>query len=264
MTTQFTDLGRFGWQMLSGSRNRHEIMIANLRAKDIQHHLQGLSTLQILDLANGQLRPQTLILKSMGYEIFGIDLINKHQSGIKEFGYKYARWLFSKQLGFTKSNNQGLNLTCGDVQKLPYVENCFDLISSVAAFEHFLDVPSVIQEMHKVLRTGGIIWVAIHLFSSLSGGHNVKLMEIPLRNLPRGIDAWDHLRKQRIPFQVPLNEWRVHQYLEEFSNHFNIINHYCAYREGENLLTPDIEAELSQYSRNELTYRTYVIVSQKV
>jgi hypothetical protein len=84
-----------------------------------------------------------------------------------------------------------------------------------------------------------------------------------LKHLPDGVDAWDHLRQRRLPFHVPLNEWRIDQYLAEFSKHFEIVKHYCAMREGDEFLTPDIEAELADYSRDELTCGAYVIVACK-
>jgi hypothetical protein len=134
----------------------------------------------------------------------------------------------------------------------------------VAAFEHFAHVPGTVAELHRVLRPSGLAWVAIHLFTSPSGGHNFRLTEIPLRTIPPGVEAWDHLRKRRLPFSVPLNEWRIGQYVAAFSRHFEILKNYCAMREGEELLTPAIAAELSNYSREELTCGAYVIVARKL
>ncbi len=146
---------------------------------------------------------------------------------------------------------------------MPFRKKSFDLVTSVAAFEHFLDVPLVLKETCRVVRLGGFVWVLVHLFSSPSGGHNVSLSEVPLHTIPRGIDPWDHLRKRRLPFHVPLNEWRRDRYLEEFGKHFEVLKHYCAMREGENFLTPQIAGELSNYSRDELTCGAYVIVARK-
>lgn len=89
MTNQLTDLIRFGWQMHSGYRYRHEMMIADLRLKDINPYIQDVSSFRILDLANGQLQPQSLILHSLGQETFGIDFIDCRQSGLRSLGYKY-------------------------------------------------------------------------------------------------------------------------------------------------------------------------------
>jgi len=108
-----------------------------------------------------------------------------------------------------------------------------------------------------------MLWALVHLFSSPSGGHNVSLSQVPLCDIPRGIQPWDHMRKRHLPFHVPLNEWRKDQYLAEFQKHFEILKQYCAMREGEHLLTPQIESELSDYSRDELTCGAYVIVGRK-
>lgn len=88
-------------------------------------------------------------------------------------------------------------------------------------------------------------------------------MELPIRKISRGIDPWDHLRDRRLLFHVPLNEWRIHQFLDIFSDHFEILNHYCAIKEGEHIPTANIKAELSDYSTEELTCRTYVMVAQE-
>ncbi len=62
---------------------------------------------------------------------------------------------------------------------------------------------------------------------------------------------------------MPLNEWRKDQYLATIGRHFEILKHYCMTREGESILTPEIQAELSEYSRDELTCAAYIIVARK-
>ena len=71
------------------------------------------------------------------------------------------------------------------------------------------------------------------------------------------------LRRRRLPSPAPLNGWHRDQYLEVFAGYFEIVNHYCVTREGEKLLTPQLEAELSTYSRDELTCRSYIILARK-
>lgn len=142
--------------------------------------------------------------------------------------------------------------------------NSFNLVSFVAAYEHFLNVLAVIREISRVLCKGVIVWNEIHQFSSLSWGHNVNLMEISLRILPNGIKTLGSPSKKVIPIQVPLNEFRIHQYIKEFSRRFDQIEHYCTMREGEHLLSPEIQSELSDYSREEFTCGFYFIVARKV
>jgi SAM-dependent methyltransferase len=241
---------------------RDEQALADERLQDITPYLDLSCPQRVLDLANGRLLPQYILLQAAGHRVIGIDLINRPQPlNSEEIGYRVARWLYARRVpGYSIAYH---TLTCGDVAILPFPSESFDLVTSIAAFEHFLNAPAVVAELERVLRPGGVAYIRIHPFTCPSGGHNLKLMEIPLRHLPAGVDAWDHLRRRRLPFHVPLNELRIDQYLAEFAKHFEIVKHYCAMREGEEFLTPAIEAELAAYSRDELTCGAYVIVACK-
>ena len=260
---QVSDYLQYGWQLVNGFRTDGERKIAARRRRDISPHLDGDRPLRILDLANGRLRPQYVLLNAAGHQVYGIDLVNQPESSWVDMAYSLARWIYIRKLGLTAEATAGQTLVCGDVAVLPFSDNSLDLVTSVAGFEHFLDVPSVVTELARVVRPGGLVWVGIHLFTSPSGGHNFQLTEIPLRRIPAGVDPWDHLRRRHLPFRVPLNEWHRDQYLEVFVRHFQILKHYCAMREGEELLNPGLEAELSHYSRDELTCRSYIIVARK-
>lgn len=263
MSPQIIDYPRYAWQLLHGQRSWMERTISEQRQRDIAACLDVGRRLRVLDLANGRLRPQYVLLKAMGHDVFGIDLVNRPLTSWKDRAYSVARWLYTWNLGMPGAAEQARTLACGNVGALPYPDASFDLVTSIAAFEHFLDVPSVVAELHRVLRPGGVAWVAVHLFSCPSGGHNLSFTEYPLRTLPKGVEPWDHLRKRRLPFSVPLNEWRKDQYLGQFGRYFEIVDSYCATREGEELLTPEIEAELADYSRDELTCNSLVIVARK-
>ncbi len=258
-----TDYLRYAWQMLNGFRASNELEIADRRQKNITPYLDGGRPWRVLDLGNGRLRPQYMLLKAAGHRVYGIDLINQSGPSSVDVAYRVARWLYRRKLGLPAETAAGRTLVCADVCALPFPDNSFDLATSVAAFEHFLDVPTVVAELRRVMQPGGLVWVLIHLFTSPSGGHNLSFTEIPLHTVPTGVDPWDHLRRRRLPFHVPLNEWRKDQYLETFAGYFEIVKHYCVTREGEKLLTPQLEAELSTYSRHELTCRSYIIVARK-
>ena len=255
---------RYLWQLLSGFRARHEITLAQFRERDLSSYAEDGRRLRVLDLANGRLRPQYALLKARGHDVYGIDLVNRPRSSGSDIAYQAARRLYTWKLGLPNGVVAPDLLVCGDVGELPFPSARFDLVTSIAAFEHFLDVPRVVAEIERILRPGGLVWVCIHLFSSPSGGHNVSFTEIPLRHLPTGVDPWDHLQSRRLPFHVPLNEWRRDQYLEVFARHFQILRQYCAMREGEELLTPALEAKLSAYDRDELTSLAYIILARKI
>ena len=254
---------RYAWQMLNGYRAKIETRIFAEREHDIAGYLDRRNPIPALDLGNGNLRPQYLLLRAAGYRVYGIDLANRPQRSLTKIAYIFARALYRWKLHLPIADIDR-TLVCANASDLPFPDNTFGLVTSVAAFEHFLDVPAVVAELRRVLRPGGLVYACIHLFTCPSGGHNVRISEVPLRSLPRGVDPWDHLRKRRLPFHVPLNEWRQDQYLRLFARHFEILKHYCATREGEEFLTSDIMAELSAYSRDELTCGAYVIVARKM
>lgn len=257
------DYVRYGWHLLSGFRAHHELDMAEQRDRDLAPMLDQGRPLRILDLANGRLRPQYMILKARGHEVYGIDMINRPQRSRLNTGYQVVRGMYAGRLRLPHEATVGRTLACGDVGSLPFPDESFDLVTSIAAFEHFLDVPGVVAEIRRVLRPNGLAWVCVHLFTSPSGGHNVTFTEIPMRHVPSGVEVWDHLRRRRLAWKVPLNEWRKHQYLEAFGSRLTILKEYCYLREGEELLTPQIEADLAGYSRDELTCQSYVIVARK-
>ncbi len=253
----------FGRQLFDGFRVQNERSIDRQRRADLQPYVDLSCPLRVLDLANGRLRPQYTLLKAAGHQVVGIDLVNRPARDWTDRAYRAARRIFTWKLGLKPEPASRRSLLCGDVGYLPFPSSRFDLITSIAAFEHFLHVPLVVADMARVLRPGGLAWVGIHPFTAISGGHNVTLTEIPLRHMPPGVDAWDHLRQRKLPFHVPLNEWRIAQYVAAFARHFEILKSYCVSREGEDLLTAEIEAELPAYSRDELTCLGYIILARK-
>ena len=73
-------------------------------------------------------------LKSRGYKVFGID-----------------------------KNYQSENVQLGDIRKLPYENNVFDVVLLLDVLEHFeyRDQEIVLKEIHRVLREGGIFIITV-------------------------------------------------------------------------------------------------------
>jgi SAM-dependent methyltransferase len=257
------DYLRYFLQLLSGFRSRGERQVTRRIEREVTAYLDESPPWKILDLANGRLRPQYTLLRAAGHDMYGIDLINRPAASWEDWAYKMARRLFVWRAGVNGRYSKAGRLVCGDVSLLSFPAQAFDLVISMPAVEHFLDVPAVVDEVHRVLRPGGIAWIGIHPFTSPTGGHNVSFTQFPLRRLPQGVDAWDHLRRKKLPFCVPLNKWRIEQYVDVFVDQFEILDQYCASKDGENLLTPQIVEELSRYSAEELTCANYVIIVRK-
>jgi SAM-dependent methyltransferase len=190
---KITDYVRYGWQLLNGFRANGEKQIAMERDNDIAPYLNIHASLRMLDLGNGSLRPQYTLLQAAGHQTYGIDLVNRPDRSLFNTTYALARSVYRWKLRLPlKAEAHGL--ICGDVARLPFPDSSFDLVTSVAAFEHFLNVPPVVSEVARVLKPGGLIYARIHLFTCPSGGHNVRVTEIPLCHLPKGVEPWDHLR----------------------------------------------------------------------
>jgi SAM-dependent methyltransferase len=199
MMQTISDYLRFGCQLMNGWRASHEQWIANLRNVDVAPFVNETKSLRVLDLANGRLRPQYKILRGSRLSRYWnrrreLSEAKLAGSRVRDCSSTLCRRIRANDL------NSDETLVCGDVSSLPFRDQSFDVITSVAAFEHFLEVPKVLKEVHRIACPGALVWVLVHLFSSPSGGHNVSLSQIPLRNIPRGIDPWDHLRKRRLNF----------------------------------------------------------------
>lgn len=153
------------------------------------------------------------------------------------------------------------------VYQLP--SGAFDLIASNAVLEHVADVPAFAAEVARLLDSGGLFYGIIHNYFSLSGGHNMDWAyadEAP----PDDVPPWDHLREQRYPNWVYLNKLKPEEFQAAFGYHLDLlcfdgvgIHHELNEPEGERFLTPEIEAELSQYPRELLLTRAWRIIARK-
>lgn len=264
VTFRFADYARFLWDLLSGKRQRSEYAAAERRARDCAGVLRsGNAPLTILDVGSGKLRPQYTILRRQGHRVIGVDLANSQPLSLESVAYVFARFLYNLRCQEKGEPRFRDELLAADVGHLPLPDGCIDLVTSVAAFEHFLDVPQVVKELYRVTKPGAALWIAIHPFPSLSGGHNVSCRLGIIDTMPKGFEPWDHLRKRKHPFTVPLNEWRHGQYVEEFKKFFEIVSVTYDGPEGEHLFTPEIESELASFERRELLSPGLVLVMRR-
>ncbi len=70
---------------------------------------------------------------------------------------------------------------------------------------------------------------------------------------PRRSEPWEHLRKRRFEANTTLNELPRAEYRAIFARHFEILEEIDPPRQGqERWLTPEIRAELSEWTEQDL------------
>ena len=74
MVNSFVEHLRYGWQLINGTREKHERWLFELRQRDVTPFFKGSAPTRVLDLANGRLRPQYTLLQASGHNVYGIDL----------------------------------------------------------------------------------------------------------------------------------------------------------------------------------------------
>jgi SAM-dependent methyltransferase len=165
LSFRVADYVRFLADLLSGKRQRSEYGAAQRRARECQPYLSNKAApLTILDVGSGKLRPQYTILRRQGHRVIGVDLANAARLSVESVLYVFARFLY--ELGCPAKGQAKFphELIAADVGNLPIPDSSVDLVTSVAAFEHFLDVPKVVAELHRVTKPRGVLWIAIHPF----------------------------------------------------------------------------------------------------
>jgi len=244
-------------------------------------------TTRVLDVGCGLNTPMTLMLHSAGVPVVGIDRQVGYRWGLGVRWARYRRYL--GEAGLTRTlrkavgevvydrvyyttlaealdvplNDSGLECVMGDIESLPFAPASFDVVHSNATWEHIVDVPAATRELGRVLKPGGCAYLEIHLFPSLSGGHDLPWI-VPGKTDIGGVMPWRHLRDRTWTEPVGLNRFRERDYRGVFESvpGMNIVAWKTEFQEGHDLLTDEILTELPDYSREELTKRSIIVVLQ--
>jgi SAM-dependent methyltransferase len=249
-------------EMFSGRRARGEQMAAAARNNALMDLINLNQPCMALDLGNGWLRPQSYLLRKDGHTVVGIDLVNRPARTLSEYAYRFCRKIFCHQIGTSSETDNNLMLVAGDVTMLPFASGTFDLASSQAAFEHFLNVELAVSELQRVLKPGGVAWISIHLYSSFSGGHDIYVGVTNITTLPKGFTPWGHLLNPDYKSRIPLNRWRSQQYIDCFKKYFSRVSWHFDGNDGAEFMTSRVSQLLGDYSRSELTSNLKLIVQK--
>jgi SAM-dependent methyltransferase len=247
-----------------------------------------LPTLRFLDLGCGSNAPMTLLLHGMGCKVTGVDAVlghrwglgfspNRYRSYLREAGLAKTLRKLAGELTFdsvyydtlaraagVRLTEDGLDLRAMDVTNPQLPDSMFDVIHSNATWEHVKDVDAANRTVANALRPGGIAYIEIHLFPSLSGGHDLPWIT-PGRTVLGDVKPWQHLRRPDWKAPVFLNRLRERDYRRSFEGTpgLSILEWRTEFTEGEDLLTSEILQELKDYEPEELTRRSIVVVARR-
>lgn len=214
------------------NRVRETTREANSALADIQAMLGNPSkALDILEIGSGQ-RSIQLAVMSKGNRAVGIDQESSGDSlnlksvletvksdGImratktvarKIMGFDRATWKeYVKQSG--ASSVPELNILKMNAAHMSFPNNSFDVVFSRAVFEHVENPEAVLKEVARVLRPKGVLYCLLHLYTSDSGCHDIRILLNRRGELP----LWAHLREshhQKVIENTFLNRLRLHEW----------------------------------------------------
>ena len=244
---------------------------------------------RVLDVGCGSNAPMSVQLHSAGATVTGIDAYIGHRWGLGLKPSRYTEYLheagplktlrklageivYDRHYYSTLGQKSGLRLTEkdldlreGDVHSVPIPDGSVDLVHSNATWEHVSDVAAANQQVARVLKSGGLAYIEIHLFPSLSGGHDLPWI-VPGKTELGDVIPWQHLRNPAWQAPVFLNRLRERDYERLFKStrDLEIVEWRTEYTEGHHLLTDEIRASLPGYSDEELTKRSIIVVARRI
>lgn len=250
----------------------------------LRPYISDFAGIRALDVGCGLLQWQTILLHSRGADVTGVDMeyvrgdrrLDKYVHIARTNGFeralKTAFWDYTYRSQYRRAlqahagfalTMDGLTLQQHTAERLPFDDDTFDLAASHEVFEHIDDVAGAVGEVRRVLKPGGYAYINIHLFPSISGGHNVE-WKYPDSEPSTRVPPWDHLRERQFPEHPShINELRERDYRPIFEDAFEIVSWEASAIEGQTQLTPEIRSELSDYSAEELLKKGVIVLARK-
>ena len=291
--SQFVDLWRYHKRnTVEFARHDYLDVFCGLVADMSNYGIGAPRGLSVLDLGCGQRLASSLLLSAHGAVVTAVDqeyvlrslgprevvALARRSSPRRTVKTLVRKIVFDKtyydeltRLSGERLDTHRVPVFQTDACAMPFADGSFDLVVSNAVFEHIRDVPAAVSEVARVLRPGGFCHVNIHNFYSLSGGHDLR-WAFPDSSPPNDAVPWGHLMGRDWRPATFLNRLRPSEFDAEFSAHFELLlaspadashRHAPAQKEGEVFLSGAALELLSTYSREELLYRSHLIIGRK-
>jgi ubiquinone/menaquinone biosynthesis C-methylase UbiE len=89
-----------------------------------------------------------------------------------------------------------------NTKKLPFIDNCFDAIISHSVFEHLPNPFETAQELYRVLKPGGLIFIEVAFMQPLHAVPN-HYFNMTLSGLRQVMSEFEELQSGVLPYQYP-------------------------------------------------------------
>ena len=234
------------------------------------------SDIQLLDVGCGRFYPHLVLFESIGVQVTGIDIEPVLQHSLDPLAIRleleklgrgaslyqvmralarnyYHRWVFYRPLGLQASFPlvwRQLDIRKMDATEMSFEDASFDVVTSNDTFEHITDVPKVTAEVRRGLKPDGFAVVNVHLFPSLTGGHEP---ELGYHRIRKKLDRpWGHLYDPNWKAPSVLNRWRDRDYHRAFKDQFSSVERKIISQFGQEFLSREILDKLPDYTVDEL------------
>lgn len=209
---------------------------------------QGLDprTLVAIMRANGWQR----FAKTLGRKLMGID----------------ARHAAELQRQLSGARGRPMTVHRMDAAHMTFPADRFGFVYALAVFQHLPDPARVLDEMIRVTRPGGVLYLDLILYTSRTGSHDVRTLSGRDAELP----LWAHLRPEHaaaVEESAYLNRMRLDQWRELFES--RLPDHRMLLRQPEaSWLGPEVHAlqgkgELKGFMLEELLTSKVVVLWRK-
>jgi hypothetical protein len=249
------------------------------------------SDARIFEIGYGARPIRLFALTSLGLDARGIDLDKPNLTGVFGDIWQVYRtngfWRFAKTLvrgvlfdkherstldNVLKERGARLNIDSsrflvGDAGSFRFEPESVDFVYSEEVFQEIPrdSLEKLCRNLSGALSKNGMALITPEVYSGISGGNLVEWYPDSLpQKIKRKTDPWEHLRKRRARADCYLNELRVRDFTEIFSEYFEIASIINRDPDrGRGFLTDEIRAELADYSEEELLSGRWMFVLRK-
>jgi SAM-dependent methyltransferase len=245
------------------------------------HSSKPFEDLKVLEVGFGARPLRMRVLQAMGIDATGVDLerpltrlsIRAVREIARQHGLERAAKSLVRHALFDTVEDRDLRrilrgrgathpidesrLLVMDASAAEFAPATFDLVVSEDVFEHIEpeSIKRLVPKMRRWLRPDGLAIIQPNIFTGITGGHLAEWYQHNVLAGPRRRQSapWEHLRQRRFVANTYLNELSRADFRSVFASEFEILDEQVRTPElGRGYLTPEIAAELAQWSDDEL------------